>query len=104
VEQGKDRFEFEGRVDGKGRINVPANVYAHLKSIRERTIHVQLTGVSIARALRAKGVTEEEVSRIVSVQREAREKVMRFLLCEGGLRAPSARVRRRNGRRQRGFV
>jgi DNA-binding transcriptional regulator/RsmH inhibitor MraZ len=102
VEQKKDRFEFEGRIDGKGRIAVPAHVYAHLKSMREGAIHVQLSGIHIARALRAKGVSEEEVSQIVSVQRETREHVVRFLLSEGRLLTHSARTRRRNGRRQRG--
>ncbi len=104
MERHTTSVEFEGAIDGRGSIRVPDEVLKHFPAGTRANVHVLLTGRRISSALRIRGVTEEEIRRIGSLQLESREQVVRFLLSEGTLkgrwiRTGAGRAGRGGGRR-----
>lgn len=75
--------EFAAEVDEQGRITVPPSVLEQFGDHSSRSLYVRLTGKSVGEALRRRGVREEEIEQIASLQRESREQVITFLLSEG---------------------
>ena len=84
--------EFEAEVTRSGTLLVPAAIARTL--LPGTTLTVRVTRGRVSAALRARGVSEEEVEQIATRQLEPRENVIRFLESEGIL-ASSGRFRRR---------
>ena len=93
--------EFESKIDAHGNIHVPPDVLRQLEQTSGARIHVRLTGHVMNSELRKKGVNEEEIERIRSLQLEPRDQVVKFLLSEGAL-AKNRRIRNRLGKPARG--
>lgn len=75
--------EFEAEVTEHGTLAVPAAIAAGLRP--GATVTVRLTRGRVSAELRSRGVTEDEVERIATIQLEPRENAMRFLHAEGAL-------------------
>jgi DNA-binding transcriptional regulator/RsmH inhibitor MraZ len=96
VEQGSLRNEFEAHIDSDGRIQVPSEM---LEQFAGKKLYVHLNRRELTVGLRRNNVTEEEIERISSLQRESRGQVEEFLLSEGKLKN-SAFSRRARGTRR----
>lgn len=88
-----ESVEFEGKIDGEGKIAVPASVRLKMGT---GSVHVTLTAKALADQLHRRNVTEAEIARIGEVQLESREQVVKFLLAEGAL--PAGRAKRKSTR------
>jgi hypothetical protein len=75
-------LEFDSTISEAGMIEVPTP----LSSLRGSRVKVRVRSLELAGLLQARGVTDEEISRIATLQAEAPESVVRFLLSEGVLR------------------
>lgn len=82
MEHKKSSNEFEALIDDEGKITIPSELRKHLAG---KTLHVRLHKEEVSAGLKEKGVTEDEVERIASVQLESREQVVKFFLSEGAL-------------------
>ncbi|HEX9656205.1 MAG TPA: hypothetical protein VGB89_04725 [Bacteroidota bacterium] len=89
----KPSMEFEAYLGQNGEVAVPKTVLEQLKG-KNRRVRVRITDAELSDRLRTKGVEEEEIDRIASLQMESRSQVIAFLLSEGQLRG----VRKRNRR------
>ncbi len=76
--------EFDGEIDEEGRISVPEQIRRVLPA-RFGALHVRLAGVNPMQDLVARGVTDEEVNAIASLQSTPQEHVFRALAAEGRL-------------------
>jgi len=90
-------LQFESSVDKRGRLAVPRHILDELGPLRTAILEVRLTERRLSRELSRRGIREEEVDRVASVQLESREPVIRFLLAEGSLTGKRGRTRRRAG-------
>jgi hypothetical protein len=79
-------LEFDGVVSETGTVEAPPEVASALVSLRGTKVRVRVRSRERAAALEARGVTDEEISRIADLQAEVPEAVIRFLLSEGVLR------------------
>jgi len=89
--------EFESEIDAHGNIHVPPEVLRHFERTSGVRMHVRLTGHLMRSELRKKGVSEEEIERIKSLQLEPRDQVVKFLLSEGAL-AENRRICGKSGK------
>jgi hypothetical protein len=94
MEQQKSGDEFEAFIDGKGRIALPNDLAQRFLG---KKVSVRISSNKIVTQLKARGITEEEIDRIVAMQREQRENVIKFLLSEGALRNEKAFLKRAKG-------
>ena len=85
-------LEFDARIDREGRIGVPASAREALKGEHGHYLRVRLMPRSTSRALKAMGVTYEEIETIAAAQLESPERVEAFLLAEGVLARRKRRV------------
>jgi hypothetical protein len=92
----RQSVEFEGSIDGRGKITVPRSILAQLGK-GSSSIRVRLTSKVISSALKNKNVGEEEIERIAGLQLESRDQVVKFLLSEGVLRGHKAFKQRAEG-------
>jgi len=83
MEKAKHSMVFESEVDGEGnvRFSRPVAVDLHLK--KGARVTVRIIGGVLSPALTSRGVTDDEVERIGTVQLEEREQVSTFLESEG---------------------
>jgi hypothetical protein len=86
---------FEARISADGQLLVPPAAATRLRTFAGSTVEVRLTDASLSAALKARGVTDDEVDRIAAAQLESRETAARFLLSEGALRPRGVRRTRR---------
>jgi hypothetical protein len=78
-------IEFESRLGSDGRLLVPEEIQTELQRLEGRRIRVRIIPERDARKLRTRNITEDEIDRIATLQREERRNVVRFLLSEGTL-------------------
>jgi len=74
-------LECEVRIGHGGVITLPPTIAARFQE--EKRITVRVTDGSVSSKLRKRGVTEEEIEQIASLQWEQRENVLGFLETEG---------------------
>lgn len=86
----RNSVEFETILDRSGKIVVPERVFEEFGRIGG-AIHVRLSVKVISSELNARNVSEEEIERIASIQRESRDQVVKFLLSEGILKNTAGR-------------
>ena len=94
-------IEFESVIDAGGNIQVPPEVRRQVEQTPGMKLHVRLTGSAIHASLKDRGVNEEEIERIGTLQLEPREQVVKFLLSEGACARKSGFGKRRPVRRTR---
>ena len=94
MEQQKSGDEFEAFIDGKGHIALPNDVAQRFLG---KKVNVRISSNKIVTQLKARGITEEEIDRIVAMQREPRENVIKFLLSEGALPNVKSLLKRGKG-------
>ncbi len=75
-------IEFEGKMDAEGNIPVPDHLRA---AFGKRHGHFRVIASGLSAELRKREVTDDEIERIGTVQKESREQVVKFLLAEGAL-------------------
>ena len=78
-------LEFDGDVDGDGRIVIPAKALGELPA-RFGSVHVRLSGLNPLKELIDKGVTHEEIDTIAQLQSSQEADVYRALFAEGKLK------------------
>jgi bifunctional DNA-binding transcriptional regulator/antitoxin component of YhaV-PrlF toxin-antitoxin module len=94
-------FEFTANVGEHGEVVIPDSLLED-HGLRPGTrVHVRLTDHALSEQLHKRGVTEEEIQRIVALQLESREQVLKFLLSEGALHRPKDSGRRQRSARRR---
>ncbi len=85
--------EFDAYLGRNGEVVVPKTILEQLPG-KNRRVRVRITDAELSDQLRIKGVEEEEIDRIASVQMESRSQVIAFLLSEGRLRGGGKKNRR----------
>jgi len=78
-------LEFDARIDREGKIGVPASVREALKGGHGQYLRVRLMPRSTSQALKAMGISYDEIETIAAAQLESPERVEAFLLAEGAL-------------------
>jgi hypothetical protein len=96
----KGSAEAEIRVEEDGSAILSAFLLRPLHASPGSKVLVRVTPVSFGKDLLTRGVTEDEIERIASLQAEQRASVVSFLLSEGALSADKS-FRRRMKRRGR---
>ena len=84
--------EFDALLDESGRIVVPESLVGDLKK-NPGSLHVRVTTKAISSDMQRRGINEDEIGRISSIQLEPREQVIKFLLSEGALDKKSSQRR-----------
>ena len=98
MERAKHSMVFEAEVDGEGNVRFSRPVGAELHLKKGAKVTVRIIGGVLSPALALRGVTDDEIERIGTVQLEEREHVSAFLVGEGSL-VHSRDFRRRATRR-----
>ncbi|MBI1805753.1 MAG: hypothetical protein HYR76_01725 [Ignavibacteria bacterium] len=75
--------EFEATVAADGSLTIPEKIARGLKN--GSFITIRLTEGVVSRSLHRKGVSEDEIEQIATLQLEERNHVLRFLEAEGAL-------------------
>ena len=75
--------EFEATIDDENVIRIPVAIAATLH--KGKRVTIRMTKGNISRSLVARGIGEDDVERIATMQREEREDILRFLHAEGAL-------------------
>ena len=100
MESPKAILELDVRVESDGTATIPARHLERLRIGPGSRLRVKLIPRKLSRELVHRGVTEEEIDQIGSLQLEPRENVVAFLSSEGTLMADKKFLRRvRNLRR-----
>ncbi len=94
-------MEFEGVIDGDGKIQVPRPIIEQFGKSGQTKLHVRLSAHAIHSALKTNDVSEEEIEQIGRLQLESRDQVITFLLSEGALKQKGLFRRRVAGDRKR---
>ncbi len=81
----REPSSFEKEVQADGSLAIPTTELAKLGLGPGARVEVRITELALSQTLQRRGVTEEEVDRIRSMQWEGRENVVRFLAAEGAL-------------------
>lgn len=81
----REHSALEREVGVDGSLTIPSAALAKRGLGPGAKVEVRITELSLSRALQIRGVTEEEIDRIQSMQWEGRENVVRFLATEGAL-------------------
>jgi hypothetical protein len=90
----KGSLEAEIRVESDGTAVLPAPILRQVHASPGSSVRVRVTSGSLGRELLLRGVTEEEIELIGSLQREPRANVVAFLASEGILSADKGFRRR----------
>ena len=77
---------FGTTVGADGTIRLPEHVLELLDITDGAKVHVTVSSMALAAALKGRRVEEEEIDRIAKIQLESREQVITFLLSEGSAR------------------
>ena len=83
--------EFEAEVGDDGTIMLPRRIAHRLRPGMQVTI--RLTEGVVTKTLRSRGITEDDIEHIASLQFEGRDNVIRFLSAEGSLASSPFRAR-----------
>lgn len=77
-----------------GDLLIPADVLSRLNTGHGDRVHIRVTTSILSGELKRRNVTEEEIERIVALQLEPRENVVKFLTTESKF-SRNARFKRR---------
>ncbi len=86
----RDGMEFDALLQSDGMLRLPESVIRRLGSRGTRRYRVRIIEAKVAERLADKGISQDEIDRIASLQLEPRAQVEKFLLSEGVLRKQKA--------------
>jgi antitoxin component of MazEF toxin-antitoxin module len=90
----KESVEIDATVAGGSSLLIPREVLNRLNVGDGDKVHIRVTTSILSGHLRRRNVTEEEIERIVALQLEPRENVIKFLATESKF-SRNARFKRR---------